>query len=100
MASEHDDDGDFTKNARGIIAQHKLIIDGLKTKVRTMRDMVCAREMSDGSLSINYEAFVVKLGVAGWLELRAIGDAQFAVSGAAGEKPRVRMKANAAAAEA
>lgn len=68
-------------------------IDRLKDKVRRVCDGLAARETADGGFVIDYEAFVRRLGLAGALELRAVIDEVHAVSGAPGDKPRVRVKA-------
>jgi hypothetical protein len=70
--------------------------DKLKEKVRTVLETFGAREKSDGSFEIDYDAFVERLGIDGALAVRKVIDERYKVSGAAGEKPRVRAKANAA----
>lgn len=70
--------------------------DGLKEEVRTTRETFGARKRSDGSYEINYDIFVEHLGLEAALQVRAIIDEKYHVSGAAGEKPRVRMPSKAA----
>lgn len=97
------DDSHWIERAQSAEARSKTYGDQvarLKDECRDVKEALCAKKLSNGVIQIDYEKLVVKLGIEGWLELRAIGDAQHAVSGAAGEKPRVRMKASAAAAEA
>jgi hypothetical protein len=68
-------------------------VDRLKEKVRIVLATFGAREKSDGSFDIDYGAFVEKLGREGALEVRRIIDEQYGISGAPGEKPKVRVKA-------
>lgn len=69
----------------------------LKEKVRTVMAVFGAREKSDGSFDIDYAAFVQKLGAEGALEVRRVIDETYGISGAPGEKPRIKIKAPAAA---
>lgn len=68
----------------------------LKDEVRTVHETFGARKRSDGSYEINFDAFVERLGLESALQVRAIIDEKYHVSGAAGEKPRVRMPSKAA----
>lgn len=65
----------------------------LKEKTRMVCETLCAREKSDGSFDIDYVAFAERLGLEGAMELRAVIDEVHNISGAAGDKPRVRMQA-------
>ena len=65
----------------------------LKAKAQGIKEALCAREKSDGSFDIDFEALVTKLGAAGALELRNTIDSVYSVSGKPGQKPRVRVKA-------
>lgn len=67
--------------------------DHLKEKVRQVQETLCARERGDGSFVIDYQAFIERLGVEQALVLRGYIDATYNVSGAPGEKPRVRLPA-------
>ncbi len=62
-------------------------------RVKQFKANFGVREKSDGSIDIDFEKFVERLGIEGWLELRAIGDARHNVSGAPSEKPRVKVAA-------
>ena len=70
--------------------------DRLKEKVRSVCETLGAKEKRDGRFDIDYEAFVERLGMEGALEVRAIIDEKFGISGEPGEKPRVRMPSKAA----
>ncbi|MCH7487765.1 MAG: hypothetical protein IIC04_12355 [Proteobacteria bacterium] len=65
----------------------------LKEKVRSTREAVCAKEHSDGSFTIDFDALLKQLGAESCLELRASIDEEYRISGAAGEKPRIRVQA-------
>ena len=49
------------------------------------------KEKSDGTIVIDYDKFVERLGMEGALALRAVIDERYKVSGGAGQKPRVRL---------
>ena len=49
------------------------------------------RERSNGEIEIDFDKFVERLGIEGALELRRVIDERYAVSGAPGEKPHVRV---------
>lgn len=68
-------------------------VDKLKEKVRVVLKTFGAREKSDGSFDINYEEFVKQLGPEGALMVRRVIDETYGISGAPGEKPRMRVKA-------
>ena len=65
----------------------------LKDKVRAVMDTLGARELSDGSFDIDYEKLVERLGLDGALVLRKVIDERYGISGAAGDKPRVKVRA-------
>lgn len=68
-------------------------VERLKSEVRAIHEAFGSRKKSDGSYEIDYEAFVARLGVDGALEIRRIIDETYSMSGAPGEKPRMRVKA-------
>ncbi len=68
-------------------------IDRLKEDARSVLDTFAARKKSDGSFVIDFDAFVQKLGPETALELRKAIDEVHNISGAAGEKPRMRLSA-------
>jgi hypothetical protein len=65
-------------------------------RVKEFKGNYGIREKSDGSLQLNYDILASGLGIEGALELRAIIDAKYNISGAAGEKPRIRLKTETA----
>jgi hypothetical protein len=68
-------------------------LDRLKEKLRGLLETFGARELSGGRIDIDYDKFLDRLGVEAWLELRRTGDDKFRVSGAAGAKPKIKVKA-------
>jgi len=94
------DESYWIERAQSAEAKLKTLHDSmepLKLKARAIKESLCAKEHSDGTFSIDFDKLVERLGVGACLELRAIIDARYGISGEPGEKPRVRMKANAAA---
>ena len=63
------------------------------TRIKEFKTNFGIREKQDGSIEIDYGKFVARLGAGGWLELRAIGDEHWQVSGEPGAKPRIRVVA-------
>lgn len=68
---------------------------GALDRVKQFKANFGVKERSDGTIVVDYEKFAAALGPDGWLELRRIGDEIHHVSGAAGEKPRIRVGAAA-----
>jgi len=67
-------------------------------RVREFKANFGVRERSDGTIDIDFEKLVDRLGLQSAFELRALIDARYHISGAPGEKPRVRLPASAQAA--
>ena len=67
--------------------------DRVKEKLRHMMEALGAKERRDGAIDIDFEALAGKLSLEHWLELRAAGDEVHRVSGAPGEKPRIKVTA-------
>jgi hypothetical protein len=65
--------------------------DRVKEKLRGMMETLGAKEKGNGSIDINYDTFVERLGIEGALAVRAIIDQKYSITGAAGEKPRVKV---------
>jgi hypothetical protein len=68
-------------------------MDRLTEKCGELRQTLCARERSDGSLEIDFEALADRLGLEQCLKFRAIIDERWSITGEAGQKPRVRVRA-------
>jgi hypothetical protein len=68
-------------------------VERLKEKYRGLLETLGAREKSDGSIEIDFDALVQKLPPDQALELRAVIDQHHRISGAPGEKPRIRLSA-------
>ena len=65
--------------------------DRIKQKLRDMMGNLGAKERGDGTIDIDFDALVEKLSAEHALELRAAIDRHHQISGAAGEKPRIRL---------
>ena len=65
--------------------------DLLKEKVRAVTEALCAKIKGDSTIDIDFDALVQKLPTEQALELRAAIDQHHRISGAAGEKPRIRV---------
>ncbi len=96
------DDSYWVERAQSAEAQrdtYKDQIDRMKEEVRSVYDTFGAKKRVNGSqtlIDIDFEAFVGKLSLEHALELRAEIDRQKQISGAAGEKPRVKVPSKAA----
>ena len=71
----------------------KANMDAVIDRVKQFKANFGIRERSDGSIIIDFEKMVDRLGPAACLELRTIIDDKYNISGAAGEKPRMKVKA-------
>lgn len=60
-------------------------------RVKAFKTNFGVRECDDGTLIINYDKFVERLGLEGALELRSIIDSRYQITGSVGEKPRVKL---------
>lgn len=68
-------------------------IERVKEKLRDIMETLCARERSDGTIDIDFDALVQKFSLEHALALRTAIDRHHGISGAAGEKPRIRVAA-------
>jgi hypothetical protein len=62
-------------------------------RVKAFKANAGLKEDSDGRITVDFEKFARNLGLAGALQLRAVIDEVYKVSGEAGEKPRVKLGA-------
>lgn len=81
------------QSAEATVSTLKEQIEPLKAKVRDARAALCAREIAGGGFEIDFDALVDKLGLENSMELRKAIDDRWKISGAAGEKPRIRVQA-------
>ena len=70
--------------------------DRVIEKFRDMMETLAARELSDGSVDIDFVALAGKLSLEHALALRQAIDDHHHISGDAGEKPKVRVGAGQA----
>ncbi len=81
------------QSAEAKLAALKESIDPLLTRIKQFKENFGVRERSDGSIVIDFEKMVDRLGPAACLELRSVIDDKHGISGVAGEKPRMRVSA-------
>ena len=65
----------------------------MKEKIQNFKLNWGIKEKGDGSWDIDFDKFVERLGMEQALGLREIIDEKYRISGAAGEKPKVRVNA-------
>ena len=70
-------------------------VEPMKQKIQNFKMEWGINERGNGAWQINFDKFAENLGIEQALELRAIIDEKYGISGAAGEKPKVRVPANA-----
>lgn len=85
---------DRAQSAEAKLAALKANIDPVIERVKRFKTNFGIRESSDGSIDIDFEKMVDRLGPEACLELRSIIDDKYAISGVAGEKPRIRVSAS------
>ncbi len=71
----------------------KANMDAVIDRVKRFKMNFGVRERSDGSIIIDFEKMVDRLGPEACLELRTVIDDKYGISGAANEKPRMRVRA-------
>lgn len=67
--------------------------DRMKEEVREVYSIFCARRKGDGSVDIDFPKFVERMGLENALMLRKVIDDVYSISGSAGEKPKIKLKA-------
>jgi len=67
--------------------------DRIKEKHRGLMETLGAKERSDGSIDIDFDALAQRLSIEHALELRAAIDQHHRISGAPGAKPRISVTA-------
>jgi hypothetical protein len=84
---------DRAQSAEAKLATLKANIDPVIERVKQFKANFGVREKSDGTLDVDFDKFVERLGIEACLELRSVIDEKYVISGAAGEKPRIRVSA-------
>lgn len=84
---------DRAQSAEAKLATLKANMDPVIDRVKQFKANFGIRESSDGSIDVDFDKFVERLGVEACLELRHIIDEKFGISGVVGEKPRIRVRA-------
>jgi len=64
-------------------------------RVKEFKANFGVKERSDGTLVVDYDKFAGAIGIEGALELRRIIDGLYGISGDAGEKPKIKVRATA-----
>lgn len=88
------------QTAEAIANTAKAALAPLKNEVRQIKETFGIRKRGNGAYQVGYDVLVKAIGLEGYMELRAIGDQHWNVSGDVGEKPRVRIRAPEQAEEA
>ena len=81
------------QSAEGRLSTLQEGLERLKGKYRGLLETLGAKERSDGTVDIDFEALVERLSAEHALELRAMIDERHRISGVAGEKPRISVPA-------
>ena len=68
-------------------------IERVKEKYRGLLETLAAKERSDGTVVIDFEALAERLSLEHALELRAAIDAKHRIKGEPGSKPRITVSA-------
>lgn len=89
-------EAEWIERAQSWEAKHNTLKQSLEATLERVKEFKAnfgVKERSDGAIEIDYDKFVERLGLEGWLALREIGDQHWQVSGQVGQKPRVRVAA-------
>lgn len=81
------------QSAEARIETTKQSYEAAISRVQEFKANFGVRDKSDGSIEIDWEKFVDRLGLENALVLRGEIDQRWGVSGNPGEKPKVRVKA-------
>ncbi len=87
---------DWMERAQTAEAQLATMRQGHEAAVNRVREFKTnfgVREDSNGAIHIDFDKLVGALGVESALELRGIIDETYKISGAAGEKPKIKVVA-------
>jgi len=84
---------DRAQSAEAKLATYKEATGAAIERIKDFKANFGVREKSSGELVVDYDRFATAIGMEGALELRAIIDEKYNISGAAGEKPRIKVNA-------
>jgi hypothetical protein len=62
-------------------------------RVKVFKANFGVREHSNGTIDIDFDKLVTRLGIESCLELRRVIDEKYNISGEAGQKPKIRVPA-------
>jgi len=79
------------QTAEALLLTQKESMGAAIERVKEFKKTAGIREKQDGSLEIDFDKFVTKLGAESCLELRKVIDDVYKVSGVAGAKPRMKL---------
>lgn len=79
------------QTAEAQLASLKNSFEPALERVQMFKKNFGVRERSNGEIDIDFDILVDRIGPEGALELRAIIDEKYLISGAPGEKPRLRV---------
>ena len=81
------------QSAEGLLVTMKESLALTVERVRGFKGNFGIKERQDGEIVIDYDKFVERLGLKGALELRAIIDERYSISGEPGKKPHLTIVA-------
>ena len=84
---------DRAQSAEAKLATLKAQMDPMKERIQNFKMNFGIKERDNGEIVIDFDKFVDRLGIEGALELRAVIDQKYKISGDAGAKPRIRVVA-------
>jgi len=86
---------DRAQSAEAKLATMKENLEPVLDKVKRFKANFGIRESSDGTIDIDFDKFVERLGPEACLDLRRVIDEKYNISGGPGEKPKIRVRASA-----
>jgi hypothetical protein len=97
MAFDEGDLLDQVNSLRVQLATAKQQYEPIVERVQQFKANFGVKERQNGEIVIDFEKMVERLGPVACLELRAVIDERWRITGEAGQKPRIRVAAEAAA---
>ena len=79
------------QSAESLVITMKQASESAIKRVKEFKGNFGIKERQDGEIVIDYDKFVERLGAKGALELRAIIDEKYQISGEPGKKPHMRL---------